>query len=166
MAPSVAAAVEESTRAGVFGTAAARVLRAQGALDGVCLTVRRRGESAVETLHFDWVVNCTGPASGRGVGLPALILDLLKEGHLEEDSRGLGVRSTCAGYAVAQDRVSEDLLVVGSLRKADLWECTAVPELRLQAAGAAEALVNHPTLLAAGAACASAGIGGAYVNHT
>jgi uncharacterized NAD(P)/FAD-binding protein YdhS len=140
MAPSIAAVVTDARDTDIFRTTAARIDAAHGTLEGVTLTVRRRGGAAAEKLRFDWVVNCTGPATGRGEGLPALIADLINSGHLEEDSRGLGVRSSPAGHAAVDGRIIDDLLVVGSLRKPDLWECTAVPELRLQAALAAAVL--------------------------
>ncbi len=52
----------------------------------------------------------------------------------DSDPLGLGVLSMDDGRAWAHGRVFEDLLLVGTLRKPDLWESTAVPELRLQAA--------------------------------
>ncbi len=144
MAPGVGSVVREAASAGLFSTAAARILSGRGTLDGLTLTLRRRGESVPETLQFDWIVNCTGPGSGRGVGLPPVVAGLIHAGHLEEDPLGLGVHSTSDGRAVAGGRVIDDLLVVGSLRKADMWESTAVPELRLQAARAADAILQHP----------------------
>ena len=141
MAPTVAEEVTKAVDTGMFSAGAARVLAARGALDGVTLTVRRRGESASEELEFDWVVNCTGP--GQGIGLPPVIAGLIDAGFLEEDSLGLGVRSTSDGRALVDDRVIEDLVVIGSLRRADMWESTAVPELRLQAALAANAIIHR-----------------------
>jgi uncharacterized NAD(P)/FAD-binding protein YdhS/predicted metal-dependent enzyme (double-stranded beta helix superfamily) len=141
MAPTVAGEVRKTVDAGIFSAAAARVLAARGTLEGVTLTVRRRGELAPETLEFDWVVNCTGP--GQGIGLPSIVADLVDAGFLEQDSLGLGVRSTADGRALVDDRVIEDLVVIGSLRKADVWESTAVPELGLQAALAANAIIHR-----------------------
>jgi uncharacterized NAD(P)/FAD-binding protein YdhS len=143
MAPTVAEEVGKAAGSGMFSTSAARVLSARGALNGVTLTVCRRGESAPETLEFDWIVNCTGPASGQESGLPPVLAGLIDAGFLEEDSLGLGVRSTSDGLAFVEGRVLEDLVVIGSLRKADVWESTAVPELRLQAANAANAIIRR-----------------------
>jgi uncharacterized NAD(P)/FAD-binding protein YdhS len=72
-----------------------------------------------------------------------VIAGLINGGHLEEDTLGLGVRSTSEGRAFAGDRVIDGLFIVGSLRKADMWESTAVPELRLQAALASEVIMQH-----------------------
>ena len=81
--------------------------------------------------------------------MPSGVARLIDAGDLEEDPLGLGVRSTPNGHAVVDGRVIEDLVIIGSLRKADLWESTAVPELRLQAAVSADAiieLVNRPSM--------------------
>ncbi len=142
MAPTVAREVREAAECGVFKATAARVLSAQGAVDGVVLTLRRRGESVCESLRFDWVVNCTGPGSGREYGFPTMLARLIDAGHLEADPLGLGIRSTSNGAALVAGRVIRDLVLIGTLRKADLWESTAVPELREQAASAAEAIVR------------------------
>jgi uncharacterized NAD(P)/FAD-binding protein YdhS len=52
------------------------------------------------------------------------------------------VRTTAAGEAVdSQSRPVSDLFVVGTLRKPAVWESTAVPELRVQAAAVAKAIL-------------------------
>jgi uncharacterized NAD(P)/FAD-binding protein YdhS/predicted metal-dependent enzyme (double-stranded beta helix superfamily) len=143
MAPTVAAEVTEAAASGILRTAAARVLAAHGTLDGITLTMRRRGKSVAEALQFDWVVNCTGPGSGREYGFPPCVAGLIDNGYLEEDTLGLGVRAAQTGQALANGRVIEDLLVIGSLRKGDVWESTAVPELRLQAALGADIIIQR-----------------------
>ena len=143
MAPAVAEEVGKVADAGIFSTAAARVLAAYGTTDGVTLSVRRRGEPVPEALKFDWIVNCTGPGSGREFGLPPVAAGLTRAGYLEEDTLGLGVRSTPNGQAVVDGRVIEDLIVIGSLRKGGEWESTAVPELRVQAELAADAILHR-----------------------
>jgi uncharacterized NAD(P)/FAD-binding protein YdhS len=71
-----------------------------------------------------------------------MLARLIDAGHLEADPLGLGIRSTSNGAALVAGRVIRDLVLIGTLRKADLWESTAVPELREQAASAAEAIVR------------------------
>ena len=53
------------------------------------------------------------------------------------------MRSAPDGRALARGRIIDDLVVVGTLRKPDLWESTAVPELRQHAALAAEAILRR-----------------------
>ena len=55
------------------------------------------------------------------------------------DELGLGLQTTVAGNAIGEDgREANDLFVVGTLRKPQFWESTAVPELRVQAAAIAQ----------------------------
>jgi len=139
-APSVADNVRLAREAHVFTTAAARVVAARGDADGVKLSLCTRGASSPLTRKFDWVINCTGPGSGQG--LPPLLANLVNDGLLEADPLGLGVLSMNDGRARAHGRVFDDLLLVGTLRKPDLWESTAVPDLRVQAAQAAIAIAK------------------------
>jgi uncharacterized NAD(P)/FAD-binding protein YdhS len=142
MAPAVAEEVKAATETGVLSVAAARILRARGDMDGATLTVRRRGRSVHESHRFDWIVNCTGPGAGRESGFPPSVAGLIDTKYLETDADRIGVRSAPDGQAIVDARIIEDLLLVGSLRKADNWESTAVPELRVQAALAADAIIN------------------------
>jgi uncharacterized NAD(P)/FAD-binding protein YdhS len=147
IAPAVAREVGAATEARILSVVAARIISAQGDRDGATLSVRRRGRTAHESHRFDWVINCTGPGTGLESGFPQSVTGLIDAKHLEVDPNRVGVRSTSSGQAIVDSGVIEDLLLVGSLRKADNWESTAVPELRVQAELAAEAimkLLNRP----------------------
>jgi uncharacterized NAD(P)/FAD-binding protein YdhS len=148
MAPAVAQEVKTAVESGIFCAAAARILSARGDGDGATLGVRRRGRTVDEPHRFDWIVNCTGPGAGRESGFPPSIAGLIESGYLETDPDNIGVRSTPNGEAIVDTRVIENLIIVGSLRKPDSWESTAVPELRVQAALAAETIVNLSRKLA------------------
>jgi len=141
MAPTVAEAVAAAKEAGIFNVAAARTIWVRGDMDGATLTVRGRGQSVHESHRFDWIINCAGPGSGRECGFPPSVARLIDTGYLQPDTDSIGIRSTPNGQALVDARVIEDLVLIGSLRKADDWESTAVPELRLQAALAADAIV-------------------------
>jgi uncharacterized NAD(P)/FAD-binding protein YdhS len=68
-----------------------------------------------------------------------VIGSLLVSGVLRPDELALGIETTRDGNAIAADgQVADDLFVIGTLRKSTDWESTAVPELRQQAAAAAE----------------------------
>jgi uncharacterized NAD(P)/FAD-binding protein YdhS len=80
------------------------------------------------------VINCTRP-SGNVAALGEPLLDsLLRQGLLTPCPLKLGI-STGGGYALLnrEGSASETLFHVGPLLKADLWESTAVPELRVHA---------------------------------
>jgi uncharacterized NAD(P)/FAD-binding protein YdhS len=133
MAPSTAHVLHELRGAGqlVVGpgeVAAAEPLSAGG------LRVRLVDDTVREV---GWVVNCTGPqADLRLLGDP-LLDDLLRP----RAGGSLGVVATAGmglhterGRLVAEDGgADQPLWTLGALRRGELWESTAVPEIRSQA---------------------------------
>ena len=72
-----------------------------------------------------------------------MIGSLLVSGVLRPDELSLGIETTPDGHAIDADgREVADLFLVGTLRKSTDWESTAVPELRNQAAAAAEGVLG------------------------
>jgi uncharacterized NAD(P)/FAD-binding protein YdhS len=144
MAPAVAATVQELRQSQRLHVLAGRVQHVVGDTDGVQLRVVLRGTGTLETLRAAWVVNCTGPSTDLYASKASALTSLLQAGHLALDPFGLGVRSGDGGEACsAEGRLRSDLIVVGSLRKPQAWESTAVPELRIQAEQAATAVLAH-----------------------
>lgn len=141
MAPEIGRVVDEATAAGLFTSLAGRVRRAEADHDGVTIELCPRGEKGSRTLRTHWVVNCTGP--GSGPNLVPVVRSLVEAGHLELDALGLGVHTGRDGRAIAAGRESEDLFIIGTLRKPELWESTAVPELRGHAAHTAEVVIER-----------------------
>jgi uncharacterized NAD(P)/FAD-binding protein YdhS len=134
-APAVSAAVGGLMRDGRLHVLAGRLLRVEAGTDGVTARFRRRGARSTGELRVGTVVNCTGP-SGNVAALGEPLLDsLLRQGLLTPGPLGLGIR-TAPGYALRdrEGRASKVLFHTGPLLKADYWEATAVPELRVHAA--------------------------------
>lgn len=104
-------------------------------------TIRRRAQSTAQTLRVHWVINCTGPDTDLARVNEPLIAHLRLAGTIRPDTLGLGLDSDEHGAVIdAAGRVSERLFLVGPLRKGQLWENTAVPELRGEAAVMAQFL--------------------------
>lgn len=83
------------------------------------------------------VINCAGPAQGVRDTADPLISSLLQDGVATTDDLGIGLRTDAEGRLVGQDgRPHDRMWLVGALRRGDLWESTAVPELRVQVAAA------------------------------
>ncbi len=113
--------------------------------DDVEVTWRDRASGVSRTMKFARVINCTGPASDYArVELP-LVVQLRQAGWLTPDPLGLGVETGDDGALLGVDgnRV-EGLYTLGPLRRPALWESTAIPEIRQQAAELA-ALLARPT---------------------
>jgi uncharacterized NAD(P)/FAD-binding protein YdhS/predicted metal-dependent enzyme (double-stranded beta helix superfamily) len=122
--------------------AAGRIVSVQAEADAVQVLVAERGTGKLLEIDADWVVNCTGPTPSNTAAANPAIGSLLVDGWLLPDELGLGVETDAAGQPLAADGSAvADLFVVGTLRKPALWESTAVPELRVQAAEAARLAV-------------------------
>jgi uncharacterized NAD(P)/FAD-binding protein YdhS len=129
---------------GLVRIIAGNVASAQADEDGVRLYVRERGEERLLEIPAKWVVNCTGPAVANSAESNPVIGSLLIHGWVRPDELGLGIDTDVGGNAIDADGHSApDLFVVGTLRKPSLWESTAVPELRNQAAAVAELVLKH-----------------------
>jgi uncharacterized NAD(P)/FAD-binding protein YdhS len=83
---------------------------------------------------YNKVINCTGPESNyRKVKLPVLG-NLMDQGLLVNDALGLGILCTEEGRIIGKDNLPvQGLWCIGPMRKAVLWETTAIRELRIQA---------------------------------
>jgi len=103
--------------------------------------VWRDRDGRAESLEVARVLNCTGPASDYArVDLP-LVASLRAAGWLTPDPLGMGVRTAEDGRLLDRDGAPVDgLWTLGPLRKGDLWESTAIPEIRDQAARLIERL--------------------------
>jgi uncharacterized NAD(P)/FAD-binding protein YdhS len=126
-----------------------RIRVVRGELSGVATTadrllleLTRRGR--VRHLPAALVVDATGP--GRDVRVAAerspLWRSLLDSGTIVPDRFRLGVRTDDQGRVVSAHGSVGDLWTLGTLRGGELWETTAIPELRGQAAVLARSLVT------------------------
>jgi len=115
----------------------ARIDSAKLHADGIEVTWTDQGGTHSEV--FQKVVNCTGPESNyRKVKLPVLA-NLIDEGMLVNDPLGLGILCTPEGRILGKgEKVIDGLWCIGPMRKAVLWETTAIRELRIQAKEVAE----------------------------
>jgi uncharacterized NAD(P)/FAD-binding protein YdhS len=83
------------------------------------------------TLHVGWVIDCTGP--GRRFDDP-LWGSLLASGAAVPGPLGMGVATREGRLLDAAGRSERPLFTLGAPRRGELWETTAIPEIRVQAA--------------------------------
>lgn len=139
MAPEVAARVASMKAAGLLRLVVGRPHEARACETGVTIETRASGAGDGRFVEAAWVVNCTGPASFRNGMLEGPLDSLVSDGLLQLDALGMGVATSADGRVLdACGRARDNLIAVGTLRKARDWESTAVPELRQQAAAAAD----------------------------
>ncbi|MCW3796830.1 FAD/NAD(P)-binding protein [Sphingomonas sp. BN140010] len=131
LAPQVAEQLKSLIADGRLQVMAGRLV-SLGADDGeVQALIRRRRGSEVER-RFGLAVNCTGPLGEIAQTRDALLAGLLARGEVRADRFGIGLEVD------ERDRAGERLWALGPLTKGRYWEITAVPDIRGQAAAAAE----------------------------
>jgi uncharacterized NAD(P)/FAD-binding protein YdhS len=100
-----------------------------------------------QTHRVTHVVNCTGPQADVTLTGDPLITRLLADGRAVPGPLGMGLATDCDGRVRAADDSVGRLWTLGAMRRGDLWESTAVPEIR----GQALAIAGHLAATAVGA---------------
>lgn len=136
LAPSVACFVAEQRASGALETVAARLGEWQPAPDGtVSATLRLRG-GGERQVSVARIILCIGPDGGSGWREAPPVPALLHAGLARPDPLGLGLEIAGPDGTLldAGGQPVPGLRAVGPLTRGGLWEITAVPEIRNQAA--------------------------------
>ena len=143
MAPDVG---DEIARLEITGALALRSARVSGIdADGDTLEVAIRHAGEARVLRAAAVVNCTGPCSDVTRGGSPFLTHLLDEGLAVPPPLGIGLAVDDDGALIDRaGRPSPALTAVGPLRRGHLFESTAIPEIRAQAAALATRLLELP----------------------
>jgi uncharacterized NAD(P)/FAD-binding protein YdhS len=146
IAPQVSARMQALLRSGQVQLHAGRLLGLEARGDRVAARFRPRGATGEETLQADLVVNCTGPA-GHAAQPDLLVAALLGGGLARPGPLGLGLATDAEGRVLdAHGRASRPLWALGVVRRGELWESVAVPDIRVQAATLAGRLLAATAL--------------------
>jgi len=142
LAPQVADRVEQMEREGKVRFYAGRLRTLEERSGAVYAEFRGRGSGALTTLRLGKVINCTGPRTDYSKFQHPLFINLLARGLIDHDPLALGINTSAEGevYRYRGD-ASGWLFTLGAPMKGALWECTAVPEIRMQAVKLAERIV-------------------------
>jgi uncharacterized NAD(P)/FAD-binding protein YdhS len=144
MAPAVAETMDSLRQAKLLQVIAGSLVSAAADQNGIAVTFTHRGTSTPKTVRVSWVVNCTGPGVHTPHATHPFLRPLLEAGTLSTDELKLGLVTDALGRAIkSAGGTHGDLLIAGTLRKATLWESTAVPELRQQAQTAARTALSE-----------------------
>ncbi|GAA3660417.1 FAD/NAD(P)-binding protein [Nonomuraea antimicrobica] len=115
------------------------LVAAEPGADG--LRVRADLDGTMTDLDVGWLVNATGP--GSDVTTDPFVANLVSAGTARPDPLRLGLDAGPDGALLdASGRPSARLFALGPLLRGTLYETTAVPELRAQAAALAPRLVE------------------------
>ena len=144
LAPAVASKLDHLTGCGALTIAAGRIASVQPDGGGLSVVwtprgVRERRETAAVA-----VVNCTGPNGDlTRVGDP-LLSGLVARGLIRADACRLGLDVGADGRLIGRDGAANlDLYAVGPTTRGAFWEITSVPDIRVQAAQCAAAILER-----------------------
>ena len=137
--PATASRVAGLRAAGRLRVLRGRLVSATAGHDEV--TVRLETDGATRDLSVGWLVNGTGPASD--VASDPLLRDLFLAGLARPDALRLGLDADENGAVLdASGRPQERIFTLGPLLRGVLYETTAIPEIRDQAAALAPRLLQ------------------------
>jgi uncharacterized NAD(P)/FAD-binding protein YdhS len=114
------------------------------------LRYRPRGARALAELALDVAIPTTGPAMDVRALDDALVRSLLSSGNARPGPHGLGFATADDGAVLGA--LENRLWTLGGLRRGDLWESTAIPEIRAQARALGETMASRLRTAGAGPA--------------
>jgi uncharacterized NAD(P)/FAD-binding protein YdhS len=142
LAPEVAQALERLQQLAQLQIEAARLTRLEASGSGLLAEWRPRRRNLQRMLQVGSAVNCTGPETRLERSTDPLVRRLLEQGLIAVDPLRLGIQADSHGALLnSEGQASRDLFYLGPALRARDWECTAVPELSVQAARLAERLL-------------------------
>ena len=134
-APAIHERIERMREEGRLHVEAARLISLELHGDGVAATIAPRGGGALVTLAAARVINATGPGVDYRAWDDPLVRALFDRGWIRPGPLGFGLDATTEGAILDGDgRASATLTTLGPTLRGSLWETTAVPEIRAQAA--------------------------------
>jgi rhodanese-related sulfurtransferase len=151
LAPAVEARVEAMVAAGRLKFIAGRFQHLVETAHGLRVTWRPRGTDHDQIMEAAKLINCTGPRTDYSKYQHPLYINLLARSLIDHDPLALGLAATPAGEVQRYRGESLGwLYTLGAPLKGVLWESTAAPEIRTQAARIAEGILR--SFVSAGAA--------------
>jgi len=143
MPPSVSAAIDAMMTTGQLVSVAARLVDAAAGEGGLTLTLRARSGPIRHLRGIARLILATGTETAPRRGGDGLLDRLWADGHVVPDPLRLGVMTDADGRCLSADGAPvPGLHAMGPLRRGTLWENTAVPELRVEAARLAQVLAQ------------------------
>jgi uncharacterized NAD(P)/FAD-binding protein YdhS len=139
MAPKVGAAISAMRESGQLSIHAGRIVSFAVEPESALVRYRPRGSREAVEIRCERVVNCMGPATRLDEARSPLLSSLLASGLACPGSLGMGLATDPDGAVLGS---SGHLFTLGSLRRGDVWESTAIPELREQAWALASRIVS------------------------
>ncbi|MEJ1931680.1 FAD/NAD(P)-binding protein [Nostoc sp. NIES-2111] len=114
--------------------------------NGIDVVIREREIQKDIVLQVKRIINCTGANCDYRRFQHPLIASLQEQRLIRIHALSMGIDTATNGALIdANGNVSTMLYTLGTPRKGNLWETTAVPEIRVQAASLAQELLKSVT---------------------
>jgi uncharacterized NAD(P)/FAD-binding protein YdhS len=146
MAPQVRRRMDELQAQGKVELIAGRIHESAARGGAIELTIMQRC-GAARFLQVDRAINCTGIQENYHKRPRRLIWSLVQSGLASANDLGMGFRTDEGGALIdAQGAPSSALFTLGPPRRGELFETTAVPEIRSQAKALALRLIQETVI--------------------
>ncbi|WP_313412727.1 FAD/NAD(P)-binding protein, partial [Rhodospirillum rubrum] len=141
--------IETLRQSGALTLHAGRLRDVRRDTDGLFHVLYQDRAEGLRPLCVDVILNCTGSCpEGRFTANP-LLATLFEKGQVALGPAGLGVAVTAQGQVLsAGGRTYRTLFALGPLVRGAQWECTAIPDIRQDAAALAATLGQTATVSA------------------
>ncbi|MFE1602669.1 FAD/NAD(P)-binding protein [Methylobacterium sp. ID0610] len=133
MAPPAAEIIARETRAGDLSLLRGRIEAIADQAGFATVRIRERGSERRRDLSVQRIIDASGIASVAQTDDP-LLRRLMQRGLVRPDAHGLGLAVAEDFSVTGGDGAERPLWTLGPLLRGTLWECTAVPDIRGQAA--------------------------------
>jgi uncharacterized NAD(P)/FAD-binding protein YdhS len=142
-APAIYRRIRAAIDAGQLSIVQGRLVDIEVQRDRALVSWRARGAADSSNAAYSAVVNCTGPSSDLRRVADPLISHLIATGLVKPDRLALGL-AVDDDYRMHREdgKPLDQVRYVGPLLKAQRWEATAVPELRVHARRLADQLID------------------------
>lgn len=142
--PQTAAEIESLRACGRLEICAATIRSARVRDGRIEIGLDQRGVGRLDRERFDAVVLCTGPEADLRRRRSPLAERLLETGAATAHPLGVGISTAHDGSALERSGVASAwLTAIGPLRRGDLWESTAIPEIARQASDLARLILQR-----------------------
>ncbi len=143
IAPVVATELDALQRSGQLAVVAGRMTGLNAGDDAFAIDIRRKGTDDIHTVRGTWLINCSGPQIAYDLIRDPLIRSLLDSGQARPDSLRLGFDVTDDYRLIGKDgAAAAALFAIGPPIRGNLWETTAVPDIRKQCETLARQIVG------------------------
>jgi len=140
MPPATARRIDQLRSAGRLSVLPGRLVAVSETPTGLCVRIEQGGR--VVEVAAGWLINATGPAPDVTATTDPLLRGLLDAGLARPDPLRLGIEADARGALLtASGTPSDRIFTLGPPLRGQLYETTAIPEIRDQAAALAGRLL-------------------------